>query len=80
MMLKRQKNESPVKAFSVRLPEEIYDNLVDFALAKRLTLTAAVTYFVIKALNSENGKPYEPYTSEKETNTSNDNAGKEAIS
>ena len=52
-MLKRQKCDTPVKTFSARMPEAKYNDLVDFAIDKRLTLSAAVTYLIDNALKTE---------------------------
>ena len=55
-MLQRQKCDTPVKTFSARMPEAKYNALVDFALGKRLTLSAAVSYLIDNALKVENNE------------------------
>ena len=55
-VLQRQKNNTPAKAFSARLPVDSYEALVEFAISRRLTLAMAVTYLIDKALDAEKKK------------------------
>jgi len=61
-VLKHQKLCGPSKVFSIRIPEDVYNALTEFCFDKRITLASAVTHFVDKGLNCEDGKQYEPYT------------------
>jgi hypothetical protein len=64
--LQRQKSNVPVKAFSVRLPVDTHEDVIQFCLEKRFTLGAGITYLIENALATEKEKQHTDYDDKSE--------------
>ena len=63
----RQKRGQNLKSFSTRLPADLYALVSDWGWSNRLSLAAAGTELIRKALAAEMCEPYKPYEREAPT-------------
>jgi hypothetical protein len=59
-ILQRQRTGMAVRCFSTRIPEDIATSLEQFAIEKRLTMSATITRLISKSLAAERGCRYVP--------------------
>lgn len=58
MLLQRQKNENGTRFFGARVSVELYKDIEEWALAHRLTVSAAACELMRKAISAERGNGY----------------------
>ena len=66
-VLQRQKlDKKPAFNITAKTLEPLYNELVDFAFDKRVTVAKAMTHIIASGLKAEKGLPYVPYAQEAE--------------